>query len=93
MVTVKSKEDTKSQWFDRHSQFNATNPRAVAEAELLGLPDTTVINLSGLWGGERSMRGYVSRVAPSKEALRNKVMHVFVLLNARANSLDRRACI
>ncbi|KZP06342.1 hypothetical protein FIBSPDRAFT_923037 [Athelia psychrophila] len=67
-----SKEDTKSQWFDRHSQFNATNPRAVAEAELLGLPDTTVINLSGLWGGERSMRGYVSRVAPSKEALRNK---------------------
>ncbi|KAJ8483293.1 hypothetical protein ONZ45_g14642 [Pleurotus djamor] len=33
---------------------------------------TTVLNLSGLWGGTRDPRHWVERIAPSKEVLRNK---------------------
>lgn len=70
-----SKENSKNEWVDRHSPFNADNERALAEQELLGLSHTAVINLSGLWGGERSMRNYVGRVASSKEDLRTKARH------------------
>jgi hypothetical protein len=34
---------------------------------------TSVINLSGLWGGQRTPRAWVGRVAPTKEALSAKV--------------------
>jgi len=61
-------------WYDRHSPF-LHNERANAENETLalspGIP-TTVLNLAGLWGGSRSMRNWVGKVAPSKEVLRNK---------------------
>ena len=63
-------------WYDRHSPFDPDNPRASAEQELLALsPEflTTVLNLAGLWGGQRSMRNYVGRIAPTKEALKAKV--------------------
>ncbi|GAA96389.1 uncharacterized protein L969DRAFT_95719 [Mixia osmundae IAM 14324] len=77
-------------YIDRHSTYNTTNPRAVAEDELLSLSptlqsqekddeksrsvkaSTTVLNLSGLWGGPRSIRAYVGRIAPTKEALSAK---------------------
>lgn len=62
-------------WYDRHSLFTST-PRAEAEKELLALSPsfpTTVLNLSGLWGGTRSPKTWVDKVAPSKEALRSKV--------------------
>jgi len=62
-------------WYDRHSAFDPDNERALAEQELLELsPEvpTTVLNLAGLWGGTRSMKNYVGRVAPSKEALQAK---------------------
>ncbi|TFK49805.1 hypothetical protein OE88DRAFT_1713474 [Heliocybe sulcata] len=62
-------------WYDRHSEFDASNPRANAENELLALsPDTptTVLNLCGLWGGSRHVRNWVGRVAPTKEALKAK---------------------
>ena len=56
--------------------YNKSNARAAAEDELLALsPDTptTVLNLSGLWGGTRAAKHYVGRVAPTKEALSTKV--------------------
>lgn len=63
-------------WFDRHSAFDPDSERAGSEKELLELSPkvpATVLNLAGLWGGTRSMRNYVSKVAPSKEALKAKV--------------------
>ncbi|KAI0635535.1 hypothetical protein C8Q77DRAFT_1097958 [Trametes polyzona] len=62
-------------WTDRHSKFDETNDRARAEIELLSLaPEvpTTVLDLCGLWGGQRQPRNWVNRVAPSKEALKQK---------------------
>lgn len=67
-----------SAWIDRHSPISTTNERATAEEELLKLHTakegtlTTVLNLCGLWGGGRSMRRYVSRIAGTKEQLKNK---------------------
>lgn len=62
-------------WIDRHSAFNM-NDRGAAEEELLRLsPDTAltaVIDLAGLWGGQRSPRNWVRRVAATKDALRDK---------------------
>ncbi|TFK71505.1 hypothetical protein BDN72DRAFT_817420 [Pluteus cervinus] len=61
-------------WFDRHSPL-VSDARALAESELLGLSPstpTTVLNLAGLWGGQRDARNWVSRIAPTKEALKNK---------------------
>ncbi|RDB29016.1 hypothetical protein Hypma_014971 [Hypsizygus marmoreus] len=64
-----------NKWYDRHTPF-VPNARASAEIELLGLScaetPTTVLNLAGLWGGGRSMRNWVGRVAPTKEVLRCK---------------------
>ena len=77
-------------WCDRHSPFDTTNKRAVAEMELLELSDTqplgtndtdkkrrtTVLNLCGLWGGERHPKNWVARVAPTKDVLANKVSRI-----------------
>lgn len=62
-------------WYDRHSPFTST-PRAEVEDELLALSPgfpTTVLNLAGLWGGSRSPKNWVGRVAGTKEGLKNKV--------------------
>ncbi|KAI5119976.1 hypothetical protein M0805_004355 [Coniferiporia weirii] len=72
--TLKGKGD-QAIWCDRHSTFDASNERARAEVELLRLtPDTpaTVLNLSGLWGGQRHPRNWLPRVAKTKEALAQK---------------------
>lgn len=72
-LTVDKKVENK--WYDRHSSF-ISNDRSNAEDELLalspGIP-TTILNLSGLWGGQRSVKNWVGRVASTKEALKNKV--------------------
>ncbi|KAF9516307.1 hypothetical protein BS47DRAFT_1292561 [Hydnum rufescens UP504] len=57
-----------------------SNPRAESEFDLLALSSptspyqtqTTVLNLAGLWGGTRIPRNWVSRVAPTKDALGKK---------------------
>lgn len=68
-------------YIDRHSPYDRTNIRARSEDELLELNHTTlesitfyttVMNLCGLYGKERSIRNYVSKVAPSKEILSTK---------------------
>ncbi|KAK4186940.1 hypothetical protein QBC35DRAFT_436096 [Podospora australis] len=58
-------------WYDRHSPYNRTLPRAVAEEELLSLGGC-VLNLSGLWGGTRDPKTWVPKVAATKEAVRDK---------------------
>lgn len=58
-------------WVTRHSKYNTTNDRAIAEDELRKLGGC-VLNLSGLWGGERQPRHWIDRVAPTKEKLKEK---------------------
>ncbi|KAJ7157635.1 hypothetical protein C8R43DRAFT_997201 [Mycena crocata] len=78
-----------STFYDRKSPFTRTG-RADSEAELLALSPslapTTVMNLAGLWGGQRIIRNWVGRVAPTKEALKNKgsihLIHGFDLARA-----------
>jgi len=58
-------------WVTRHSPYDKGNARAGAEDELLALGGC-VLNLAGLWGGERVVKHWVDRVAGSKEMLRGK---------------------
>lgn len=58
-------------WTSRHSPYNKDSPRAVAEDELLKLGGS-VLNLAGLWGGERQPKNWVSRVAKSKDDVKGK---------------------
>jgi hypothetical protein len=57
-----------SPWKNRHSPHTSA-PRAVAEDALLSHSNTSVLNLSGLWGHGRSPRRYIGALAPSKEKL------------------------
>jgi nucleoside-diphosphate-sugar epimerase len=76
---------TPNLWTDRHSPINPSSERGTAESELLALDQastpTTVLDLSGLWGGTRDPRNWVQRVAPAKAALRNKVSKKLTLPN------------
>jgi len=58
-------------WTSRKSPYNTSNSRAIAEDELISLGGC-VLNLSGLWGGERDPRNWVSRVAKSKDEVKAK---------------------
>jgi hypothetical protein len=58
-------------WVTRRSKYNKADARAIAEDELLGLGGC-VLNLSGLWGGERQARNWIGRVAGTKEQLSGK---------------------
>jgi len=61
----------KTTWVSRRSPYNTTSPRAEAEDELLRLHGC-VLNLAGLWGGERDPSTWVGRVAKSLEDVRGK---------------------
>ncbi|KAK3052392.1 hypothetical protein LTR09_006602 [Extremus antarcticus] len=63
--------DNQTCWVDRHSAYNTSSPRAIAEDELLGLGGC-VLNLAGLWGGARDPKTWVSRVAKTKEDVKGK---------------------
>jgi hypothetical protein len=58
-------------WLDRHSKYDTSHERAIAEDELRALGGC-VLNLAGLWGGERQPRNFVKRVAQTKEQLKGK---------------------
>lgn len=58
-------------WVSRRSPYNTDSPRAIAEDELLRLGGC-VLNLAGLWGGERQPKNWVGRVAKSKEDVKGK---------------------
>jgi hypothetical protein len=58
-------------WVTRHSNYDKSNPRAIAEDELMSLGGC-VLDLAGLWGGERQPKNWIDRVAASKEQLKGK---------------------
>ena len=58
-------------WVTRHSKYDETNVRAIAEDELRGFGGC-VLNLSGLWGGARQPKNWIDRVAATKEQLKDK---------------------
>ncbi|GAA5971621.1 hypothetical protein JCM8115_005882 [Rhodotorula mucilaginosa] len=61
------------EWTTRHSPYDKTNARAIAEDELLSQhQETVVLNLSGLWGGSRDPINWLARVAPTEAALEQK---------------------
>lgn len=62
---------TAADWNDSSAPIDETNARGVAEEELISLGGC-VLNLAGLYGGERNPRNWVSRVAKSKEQLGEK---------------------
>ena len=57
-------------WQTEHSPYDTTDPRAIAEDELLSVAGATVLDLSGLWGGARQPRHWIDRVARTKAELR-----------------------
>lgn len=67
--TLKNEGD--DPWVTRHSRYDEANSRAIAEDELRRLGGC-VLELSGLWGGQRDPRAWVSRVAKTKEDVRGK---------------------
>lgn len=63
--------ENKTCWITRHSPYDKSNERAIAEDEILALGGC-VLNLSGLWGGERQPKNWIDRVAATKEKLADK---------------------
>lgn len=67
---------TDPQWNDHNSSYDKDDARAIAEDELLGL-EGCVLNLAGLYGGERNPQNWVLRVARTKaEVKAKKVVHL-----------------
>jgi hypothetical protein len=59
-------------WNDHTSPYDETNARAVAEDELRALGGC-VLNLAGLYGGERDPKNWVTRVAKTKDQVKAKL--------------------
>jgi len=73
-------QEENNPWCDRNTPHNQ-GLRASCEDELLALSpeiSTTVLNLAGLWGSRRSPRNWVERIGPTKDALRQKVLSLFI---------------
>jgi hypothetical protein len=63
---------TAPHWNDYSSPYDTTNVRAIAEDELRDLGGC-VLNLAGLYGGERDPKNWVTRVATTKEQVKGKL--------------------
>lgn len=61
----------KTIWVTRWSPYNHSMPRATAEDALLK-HGHCVVNLAGLWGGQRDPKDWVDRVAKTKEDVKGK---------------------
>lgn len=61
----------KTIWVSRRSPYNTSMPRAVAEDAVLK-HGGCVLNLAGLWGGQRDPSTWVDRVAKTKEDVKGK---------------------
>ncbi|KAI1851321.1 hypothetical protein JX265_000445 [Neoarthrinium moseri] len=59
-------------WQDENSPYDAANPRAIAEDELMAVARGAVLDLAGLYGGARQPRNWVDRVVKSKAELKAK---------------------
>lgn len=58
-------------WVTRHSKYDTLDTRAIAEDELMKLGGC-VLDLAGLWGGQRQVKHWLDRVAKTKEQLSEK---------------------
>lgn len=58
-------------WVTRHSKYDTSDARAQAEDELIKMGGC-VLDLCGLWGGERNIKHWIDRVADTKEKLAAK---------------------
>ncbi|KAL9113164.1 MAG: hypothetical protein Q9227_002776 [Pyrenula ochraceoflavens] len=63
---------TDPHWNTHTSPTNLSDSRAVAELEFLSLGHTCVLNLAGLYGGQRDPRHWIPRIARSKDEVRGK---------------------
>ena len=63
-----------SGWNDEQSPYDKDNERAVAEDRLLNQQGdkAVVLDLAGLWGGQRHPRNWIERVAKTKEEVKGK---------------------
>ena len=59
-------------WSTDDSDYNHEDVRAIAEDELMDAVGGVVLNLSGLWGGSRVPKNWLSRIANSKEDVRKR---------------------
>lgn len=60
-------------WSDRNTPIDKSNARGQAEDELLaGSNPNSVLDLAGLYGGERNPRAFLTRVVTSKDVLKTK---------------------
>lgn len=58
-------------WMDRHSPYDTRNERAIAEDEMMQRGGC-ILNLSGLWGGERSAQRFIRRAVSTKSLLKSR---------------------
>ncbi|KAF2278767.1 uncharacterized protein EI97DRAFT_393441 [Westerdykella ornata] len=65
-------------WSTEESEYDRSDPRAIAEDELRECVGGCVLNLSGLYGGERKPRNWLGRLAKSKDDVRARVSVHFV---------------
>jgi hypothetical protein len=65
-------------WNDEDSPYDKENERAIAEDELREVVHGCVLNLSGLYGGERKPRTWIPRLAKNKEDVRKRKCVHFV---------------
>ncbi|ESZ93913.1 hypothetical protein SBOR_5706 [Sclerotinia borealis F-4128] len=81
-----------STWVTRHSSYDITDDRAIAEDELRELGGC-VLNLSGLWGRERHPKHWLERVARTKDMLgAKKSLHMVHGLDVSRGLLAVFAC-
>ena len=67
---------TAADWRDHDSLYDKLNERGVAEDELLGLGGC-VLNLAGLYGGGREPKNWVTRIAKTKQEVKErKAVHL-----------------
>lgn len=65
-------------WRNEDSDYDKSNDRAIAEDELRECADGCILNLSGLYGGTRTPRNWLPRLAKSKEDVRARKSVHFV---------------
>jgi hypothetical protein len=63
------------EWSDRRSAIDSENARGKEETQLLGFGGC-VLNLAGLWGGERHPKNWVRRVATKEQLAEKGLLHL-----------------
>lgn len=67
-----------SSWNDEASLYDKSDARAIAEDELMESAGGCVLNLAGLYGGQRQPRAWLPRLAKSKEDVRKRTCVHFI---------------